>query len=91
MTYKQQLADKQARVDELSAELEEILTEIPLLKAVVTALEAWDEEQEEQEPEPAPEPALDPELIRAQELLAKAQGLRSRLSEMKAEAQELNS
>ena len=91
MNYRQQLIDKQARVDELSAELEEILKEIPLLKAVVDALEALAQEQQQPEPEPTPEPEVDPELIRAQELLAKAQGLRSRIAEMKAEAEELNS
>ena len=41
-------------------------------------------------PEPEPTPEVDPELIRAQELLAKAQGLRSRLAEMRSEAEELS-
>jgi len=86
-TYKQLLADKQERLHQLTAELENILVEIPKLEAVVDALNALGVNPE---PEPIAAPALDPDVIKAQELLAKAKGLRERVSEMKSEAKELN-
>jgi len=93
MNYVDQLQFKQQRLEELTTELEEILNDIPKLQAVVDALEALGQLDVEpiSQPEPIPAPAVDPEVERAQELLAKAKGLRARVSEMKSEAEELNS
>lgn len=99
MNYVDQLHFKQKRLEELTIELEEILTEIPKLQAVVDALNALGVEPTPEptpEPEPVAAPAVDeqvrpvdPDVLKAQELLAKARGLRVRVSEMKAEAEEL--
>ena len=42
--YQKQLKDKQARVQELTVELESLLEELPKLKTVVEALEALGEQ-----------------------------------------------
>ena len=44
--YQKQLKDKQARVQELTVELESLLEELPKLKTVVEALEALGEQPE---------------------------------------------
>lgn len=104
--YQKQLKDKQARVQELTVELESLLEELPKLKTVVEALEALGEQpmsdslahHSEIEPtvdEPmsdSPTPpsaptdlASAPSISEADAaiLLAKAQDIRSKLTELK--------
>ena len=78
ITYKHQLEQKQQRVAELTSELESILTQLPLIQKVVSALEALEGVSSLEPVVASAEEEIDPA-----ELLAKAQGIREKLTELK--------